>query len=114
MSYVNNDNMNEENLRKIVDLELKKVVNRLEIKNIKVKFSEDCKKLLLSQGFDHNLGARPLKRVIQKKILDSLAIEIVSGLIKEGNDILVDAKNNEIVIRNSDLTLDFSKKEKVL
>ena len=107
--------LTEENISKIVDLELKKVISRLEAKNIKIKFSEACKKLLLKQGFDNSLGARPLKRVIQKKILDPLALKIVAGSIKDGDEILVDVNNDEVIINNStDLMLHFNKKEKTL
>jgi len=82
-------------IKKIVDLELKKVISRLEGKKIKIKFSEEAKNILADEGFDPNLGARPLKRVIQRKILDPLALKIVSGEIQEGDMVFVDAKAKE-------------------
>ncbi|PIR71993.1 MAG: type VI secretion system ATPase TssH [Candidatus Nealsonbacteria bacterium CG10_big_fil_rev_8_21_14_0_10_36_24] len=88
-------------IKKIVELELKKVINRLFRKRIKIKFSEKAKKLLAEQGFDHNLGARPLKRVIQRKVLDPLALKIVGGQIQEGEEVFVDAEDSKIIIRTS-------------
>ncbi|MBU3942400.1 hypothetical protein KKA24_00275, partial [Patescibacteria group bacterium] len=65
---------------------------------IKIKFSEEVKELIAEEGFDPNLGARPLKRVIQKKILDPLALKIVSGMIKEGDEIMIGAEGDKIII----------------
>jgi len=103
-------------IKKIVDLELEKVYNRLKGKNITLKVTEPVKELLAERGFDPNLGARPLKRVIQKLILDPLALKIVSGEIKEGDKVVVDVKQKEIVInteRELLKSLRKRKKEKV-
>lgn len=81
----------------IIELELKKVLERLKSKNIEVRISEKAKSFLSKKGFDPNLGARPLKRVIQKEILDPLALKIVSGEIKEKEKINIDFENNKIV-----------------
>jgi len=86
-------------IKKIVDLELKKVAHRLKEKGIKIRVSEKAKKLLAEQGFDPNLGARPLKRVIQKKVLDPLALKIVSGEVKEGDRVMVDVDKSQIIVK---------------
>ena len=86
-------------IKKIVDLELEKVANRLKNKNIEIKVTEKVKELLAEQGFDPNLGARPLKRVIQKLVLDPLSLKIVAGEIKENDKIVVDLEGNQIVFR---------------
>lgn len=86
-------------IRKIVELELKKVKERLEGKKIKIEFSAPIKELLVEKGFDPNLGARPLKRVIQKLILDPLSLKIVSGEIQEGNSVFVDLEKEKIVFK---------------
>jgi len=102
-------------IKKIVELELKKVAKRLRNKKIKIKVSEKAKKLLAEQGFDPNLGARPLKRVIQRKVLDPLALKIVAGLIKEGQEVMIDTEAKKIIIRTpGDLIKVRGKKEKVL
>jgi len=86
-------------IKKIVDLELEKVAKRLEKKNIKIDVSEKAKDLLAKRGFDPNLGARPLKRVIQREILDPLALKIVTGSIKEGQRVLFDVEKGKIIIK---------------
>lgn len=101
-------------IKQIVDLELVKVVQRLKEKEIKIEVTEPVKKLLAEKGFDQNLGARPLKRVIQKLVLDPLALKIVSDEIKKGDRVVVDLENNKIVFRTSrDLMKFRSKREKI-
>jgi len=86
-------------IKKIVDLELKKVSNRLLQKEIKIDVTERVREFLAEKGFDPNLGARPLKRVIQKTVLDPLALKIVSGQVKEGERILVDFEGGKIIFK---------------
>ena len=92
--------LRQEEIRKIVDLELKKVEERLRSQDISIKVFEKAKQLLAEKGFDQNLGARPLKRVIQRLVLDSLALKIISGEIKSGDDIVVDFEDDRLVLRN--------------
>jgi ATP-dependent Clp protease ATP-binding subunit ClpB len=86
-------------IKKIVDLELNKVSQRLLQKGIKIDVSEKAKEFLAEKGFDPNLGARPLKRVIQKLVLDPLALKIVSGQVKEGERVFVDFEDGKIKIK---------------
>jgi len=89
-------------IRKIVDLELKKVEKRLDkAKNIKIRFSPALKDKLAEKGFDQNLGARPLKRVIQKMILDPLSLKIITSEIGVSSRVFVDEENGNVVFRNS-------------
>ncbi len=83
----------------IVELELAKVEKRLKAKQIRIVVSEKAKELLANKGFDPDLGARPLKRVIQRLILDSLALKLVSGEIKEGERVFIDASDGKIVFQ---------------
>ena len=89
--------LKKEEIKKIVDLELSKVEKRLQSKEIKIQISEKAKELLIKEGFDPNLGARPLKRIIQKMILDPLSVKIVAGEIFEGSRALIDEVNGKIV-----------------
>jgi ATP-dependent Clp protease ATP-binding subunit ClpB len=84
-------------IRKIVDLELTKVAKRLKDKGIEIKISDSAKALLAQKGFDPNFGARPLKRVIQKLVLDPLALKIVTGEVKNTDRVLVDIKAGQIM-----------------
>jgi len=83
-------------MKSIVDLEMGKVEKRLAAKEISIKISDRAKEFLLKEGYDANLGARPLKRVIQRLILDPLSIKIVSGEISAGSRILIDEKEGKI------------------
>ena len=87
-------------IKKIVELEIQKVIARLKQKNIEIKITQGAKDLLAEQGFDANLGARPLKRVIQKLVLDSLAVKIVSGEIKDKDELVIDAAGSQIIFRS--------------
>lgn len=88
-------------LEKIVDLQLTKVKDRLEKRNIKIHIADKAKKLIIKKGFDPVYGARPLKRAIQNVILDELALQIIEGKIKEGDKVMVEAgKGGEVEIRN--------------
>lgn len=78
-----------ENLRKIVDIQLKIVEERLLDQNISVQWTEDLKTYLAEKGFDRAFGARPLKRVIQNEVLDPLAMEMIDGKITEGDTVVV-------------------------
>ena len=99
-----------EEIKKIVELQLGNVVKRLENKKIEIRFSEESKKLLAERGFDPNLGARPLKRVIQQIVLDPLSLKIVSGEIKEGDAIFVDSQDGQIIFQTPQ---NFVKMEKI-
>ena len=107
--------LGKEEIKKIVDLELQKVEDRLMAKNIKIKTTDACKEFLAEQGFDQNLGARPLKRVIQKLILNPLSLKIVAGEIKEGELVMIDKENGMIVLKTArNVMKTFKKQEKAL
>ncbi len=93
------DYLGEPEIKKIVDLELKKIFSRLKNKNIEIIVTEKAKELLAKQGFDTNLGARPIKRVIQKLVLDPLSLKIVKAEIFEGEKVKVDLEDNKIVFQ---------------
>lgn len=87
-------------IKKIVELELSRVQKRLEGKKIELKVTEPAKTFLAEKGFDANLGARPLKRVIQREVLDPLSLKIVSGEVKEGERVVVDSQDGIVVFRS--------------
>ena len=83
----------------IVDLEIKKVAQRLKEKEVHIEVSPKAKELLIEKGFDPSMGARPLKRIIQSLILNPLALQIVSGQTTEGSKILIDTQKGEITFK---------------
>ncbi|MFA5792595.1 MAG: AAA family ATPase [Candidatus Gracilibacteria bacterium] len=87
-----------ENIAKIVEIQLKKVEDRLAKKNITLSLTKSAIVHIAEAGYDEAFGARPLKRLIQNEILDDLSLQIIEGKIKEGANIKVDYKAGEIVI----------------
>ena len=78
-----------ESMRAIVDLELKKVTDRLKDKKLKLHISDDVKEFLIEKGYDSKLGARPLRRAVEKYLEDSLAEEVLSGSLRKNKSIRV-------------------------
>lgn len=83
--------LKESDLMLIVNIQLKHVRDRLAEKEVTVEVSDKAKKWLAKKGFDTMFGARPLKRVIQRELLDELALKIVAGEILPGSTVNVDA-----------------------
>ncbi|TSC75442.1 MAG: ATP-dependent Clp protease ATP-binding subunit ClpB [Parcubacteria group bacterium Gr01-1014_30] len=94
--------LSKQEIKKIVELELSRVQKRLESKRIELKVTEQARTFLAEKGFDPNLGARPLKRVIQREVLDPLSLKIVSGEVKEGERVVVDSEDGAIVFRSKE------------
>ena len=78
-----------ESMRAIVDLELKKVSDRLKEKKLKLKISDEVKEFLIEKGYDSKLGARPLRRAVEKYLEDTLAEEVLSGSLRKNKIIHV-------------------------
>ena len=82
--------LTKEDILKIVDLQIKQVNKRLEKNNMKIELTDKAKVWLAEIGYDPTFGARPLRRVIQKHILDTLAEKILAGEFMSGDTIIVD------------------------
>ncbi len=76
-------------IKQIVGIQLDRVQKRLADQHIRLILTPEAKQLIASEGYDPIYGARPLKRVIQKQILDALSLEILGGRFKEGDTIKV-------------------------
>ena len=85
----------------------------LSVQHVTIKISEKAKELLAKEGFDPNLGARPLKRVIQRLILDPLSVKIVIGEIMAGSRVLIDASKGKITFETPKLISKIASQEKV-
>ncbi|MGA2465996.1 MAG: ATP-dependent chaperone ClpB [Thermodesulfobacteriota bacterium] len=90
-----------EEIKAIVEIQMKKLQQRLLERRLQLKMTEKAKEWLAKEGFDPAYGARPLKRVIQKEIQDQLAMKILEGKFKEGDTITVDmdGKKGGLVFR---------------
>ncbi len=89
------DILSPESIRKIVDIQVSLVKERLKAKEITLSLTEDALTLLGKEGYNPQYGARPLKRLIQNKILNPLAHLIISGGIVKGGAVTVSVKNKE-------------------
>jgi ATP-dependent Clp protease ATP-binding subunit ClpC len=91
--------LNREQISQIVDLELAKVSKRLDEHEIKLLVSDEARAKLAELGYDPEMGARPLRRVIQNKVEDQLSDELLLGKFTAGDEIVVDVEEEEIVLR---------------
>jgi ATP-dependent Clp protease ATP-binding subunit ClpB len=89
-----------EEIRKIVELQLRKVEQMLEKNNIKLTATKKAIDYVANVGFDPQFGARPIKRVIQKDILNELSKMLLAEKIKKDTTIVVDEKNGQLIFRN--------------
>jgi ATP-dependent Clp protease ATP-binding subunit ClpB len=78
-----------ETMRPIVDIQLRRLVQRLSEKTIELEVSDEARDLLATWGFDPNYGARPLKRVIQSRLQDTLSDMLLRGELVEKSTVRV-------------------------
>ncbi|MBE6053657.1 MAG: ATP-dependent chaperone ClpB [Clostridium sartagoforme] len=91
--------LSENGIKKIIDIFLKEVSRRLKDRNISIEVTDNAKTIMAREGYDPVYGARPLKRYIQNTIENSLARKIIKGEIGYGSHVVVDAEEDQIVIR---------------
>ena len=91
------DRLGEPELKKIVEIQLERLTKRLQQQKIDIQLSDAAKAMVAREGYDPVYGARPLKRAIQKLILDPLSMDILEGKIGEGHTIRADVKDGTIV-----------------
>ncbi len=92
--------LNRDEIQQIVKIQLNGLIKILKEKDIHIEYTEDLVETLANKGFDPQFGARPVKRVIQKDILNALSKEILSGNVTATSYILLDAFDDKIVFRN--------------
>ncbi len=95
--------LNKEDIKKIVQIHLEKVSQMLSEKDIKIKTTKYALSYLAEKGYEPQYGARPIKRVIQKEILNGLSRKLISGEIKNGDHVLIDSFEKSIVFRKEKL-----------
>lgn len=86
-------------LKKIVDIQVSLVQKRLSEKKIEIELTDAAKELLAEEGFDLVYGARPLKRVIQRDLLNPLAAKILSAEVREGQRVIVDRDGRGLMFK---------------
>jgi ATP-dependent Clp protease ATP-binding subunit ClpB len=83
-----------EHMKAIVDIQIGGLLKRLEERKIHVELSSPAKDFIVSEGYDPMYGARPLKRTIQRRVLDPLAMRVLEGEFREGDQVMVDVGDN--------------------
>ena len=95
------DRIHPESMRAIVDVQLEKVVCQVkDSRDITLNFDNSVRDMLARDGYDPSFGARPLKRLIQKRVLDPLALELIDGRIHDGDTVKVAAVDDRIAFTN--------------
>jgi ATP-dependent Clp protease ATP-binding subunit ClpB len=87
-----------EDIREIIDIQLQSLLKRLEDRKLRVELSPAAKDLLIEEGYDPVYGARPLKRTLQRRLLDPLALAVLNGQFHEGDVVQVDADRGALVL----------------
>ena len=90
-----------EEIAQIVDIQLRSLLRRLEERNLRVALTDGARAYLADKGYDPAFGARPLQRVIQREIQDPLALQLLSGQIRDGESITVDVGDDGLVFATS-------------
>jgi len=88
--------LHKEQLKSIIEIQLGRLRKLLKSRNVTIALTEKAKDLIVQEGYDPAFGARPLKRVIQHRIADPLAVQILEGQVLNGEHLLVDALGNEL------------------
>ena len=90
-----------EDIEKIIDIQLGLIRKRLQERKLTLELTEAAKAYISKEGYSPVYGARPLKRVLQKQILDTLAINLLEGSFVEGDRIVIDSNDGRIVFNKS-------------
>ncbi len=87
-------------LRKIVDIQVAQLAKRLADRGITLTLTETAENYLAMRGYDPVYGARPLRRTIQKRVLDPLALMVLDGTFRDGDHMIVDLKQGELAFEH--------------
>ena len=90
--------LNEENIKEIVEIMINKLVERLKTKDIVLNVGDDVKEFIAKKGFDLTYGARPLRRAIQNQIEDTVAEAFLNGDIKSGKTVKLSVKDDKVIV----------------
>lgn len=91
--------LSKENISEIVGLMLNEVIERLKEKNFDLEVTGAVSERLAAEGFDENYGARPLRRVIQRRVEDLISEELLRGTVKQGDRMIIDMEGGLMVVR---------------
>jgi ATP-dependent Clp protease ATP-binding subunit ClpB len=95
--------LSREDIGRIVELQVSQLARRLRERGIEIELTDDARTLLGNLGYDPTFGARPLKRVIQRELIDKLALKLLEGEIADGDVVEVDAADGALVFEKAAL-----------
>ena len=93
--------LSREDIGTIVDLQVALLADRLRERGVEIELTEDARTLIGNLGYDPTYGARPLRRVIQRRLVDQLALKLLEGEFSEGDTVRVDAEDGELVFERA-------------
>jgi ATP-dependent Clp protease ATP-binding subunit ClpC len=93
--------LTKEDVLKIVDLEVKKVAERISERGVAIQLTPTAREWLANEGYDPQFGARPLKRAIQRHLENPLSKEIIAGRVQPGDTVIVDLGDGELAFRKA-------------
>jgi ATP-dependent Clp protease ATP-binding subunit ClpB len=88
--------LSRDEIKRIVDLQVAQLVARVRERGVEVELTDQARELLANLGWDPTYGARPLKRVIQKRLVDRLALAMLEGRFGEGDTVVVDVADGDL------------------
>jgi ATP-dependent Clp protease ATP-binding subunit ClpB len=97
------DPLSREQIGEIVDIQVERLIKRVRERDIEVELTDTARTLLGNLGYDPTYGARPLKRVIQKRLVDRLALAILEGRFAAGDTVVVDAADGDLVLERAEV-----------
>jgi ATP-dependent Clp protease ATP-binding subunit ClpC len=98
--------LSREHVKEIVDLMMKRVREQLKAKDVEIMLTDDAKNMLAEKGYDASLGARPLRRTIQRMVEDPLSEKLLWKEFKAGQTIIVDTRDGEVVFEGAPIPPD--------
>ncbi|HTD48368.1 MAG TPA: type VI secretion system ATPase TssH, partial [bacterium] len=88
-------------LERIVDLQLTGLTARLAARGLRLEVTKEAKAYLAREGYNPDFGARPLRRLIQRTVENTVSRQLLAGEVREGETLVVEAKGDEIVVRKA-------------
>ena len=95
------DSLSKENIREIVRIQMELLRTKLDAENVRLSYTDAFEDLMVENGYDSEFGARPVKRLIQRELVNRLAKSILDGSITKDSVIVADASDGDVVLRNS-------------
>ena len=92
------EQLTKDDIRKILHLQMNILRDKLADSGVKIRFSEDFENYMTNEGYDPAYGARPIKRLMQRELINIIAKKILEGKVTKGSELTVDVKNGEVVV----------------